>query len=359
MGLLTAGIIADCLSYDLNVEVIAGVITFVVGTYALLVDLFRLGFILDFVSLPVLSGFVSAVAVTIILSQIPALFGITGVGSGTAATVHDIAVRLPQTKPLTFVIGVSGILLLTIIQQAANRWGTQFCSLWVLYITRNAIVLLTFTTINFLVNKDLKTRLFDVSNISGTSIKAPVLPSLSLAMKIAGPCFIVFIALALEHLAIAKAFGRRSGYVIDVSQELCFLRASNLFNGFFTTMPTGGSFSRTSVNADSGVKSPFSGLLTSSFVILSIYFLTPALFWIPKATLSAIIITAVCQIIAPPSTFYGYWRTSMSDLISSMISFWVTLFGFRENRPFFCCNFQYNQPPPQHHLLKYFNALPR
>jgi sodium-independent sulfate anion transporter 11 len=153
-----------------------------------------------------------------------------------------------------------------------------------------------------------------------------VVPSLKLAQKVAGRCITVFIASALEHLAIAKSFGRRHGYTIDESQELCFLGISNFANGFFFTMPTGGAFSRTAVNSESGVKSPLGGLVTSGFVIIAIYFLTGALFWIPKATLSAIIITAVWQILISPKTFYTYWRTSLPDFVASMISFWVTLF---------------------------------
>lgn len=326
MGLLTAQIIADFAQDGLSPQTISGVVAFMVGVYALIIGMFKLGFVLDFISIPVLSGFVSAAAIVIILGQVPALFGETGVGSGTSTIIHGFFVKLPQTKPLTFAIGISGIVLLVLMQQAGKRWGEQYRALWLISICRNAILLLIFTGISYGVNKDLKKPLFDVSNISSTSIKPPVLPSLSLAQKIAGRCIAVFVAVALEHLAIAKSFGRRHGYFIDESQELFFLGVSNFANGFFFTMPTGGAFSRTAVNSESGVKSPLGGFITSGFVILSIYFLTPALFWIPKATLSAIIITAVWQIVIPPSTFYTYWRTSLSDFIGSMISFWVTLF---------------------------------
>lgn len=326
MGLLTAQIIADLLSEGFSAQIIAGVVTFVVGIYSLLIGLFKLGFILDFISIPVLSGFVSAAALTIIFGQVPALFGETNIGTGTSVIIHDFFAKLPQTKPLTFAVGISGIALLTIMQQAGKRWGNRFRLLWLISISRNAIILIVFTSISYVVNKDLKKPLFDISQISKTSIKPPSVPSTTLISKVAGRCITVFLAMALEHLAIAKSFARRHGYVIDESQELVFLGLSNFVNGFFPTMPTGGAFSRTAVNSESGVKSPLGGLVTSGFVVLSIYFLTGALFWIPKATLSAIIVTAVWQIVIPPKVFYSYYRTSLADFVASMISFWTTLF---------------------------------
>jgi sodium-independent sulfate anion transporter 11 len=326
MGLLTAEIIKDLIEEGYSAQTISGVVTFMVGVFSLIVGIFKLGFVLDFISIPVLSGFVSAAGLTIIFGQVPTLFGETNVGSGTPVLIHDFFTKLPQTKWLTFGIGFSGILLLTVMQQAGKRWGKRYRAVWVISICRNAILLIIFTGISYGLNKDLKKPLFDVSNISKTSIKPPVAPSLKLAQKVAGRCITVFIASALEHLAIAKSFGRRHGYTIDESQELCFLGISNFVNGFFFTMPTGGAFSRTAVNSESGVKSPLGGLVTSGFVIIAIYFLTGALFWIPKATLSAIIITAVWQILISPKTFYTYWRTSLPDFVASMISFWVTLF---------------------------------
>lgn len=84
--------------------------------------------------------------------------------------------------------------------------------------------------------------------------------------------------------------------------------------------------SRTAVNSESGVKSPAYGLVAGGVVVLSIFKLSPALYWIPKATLAAIIVTAVWHIVVPIKVFYGYWRTSLVDFITSMLAFWLTLF---------------------------------
>lgn len=104
------------------------------------------------------------------------------------------------------------------------------------------------------------------------------------------------------------------------------LGTANFVSSLLGGMAVSGAISRTSVNSESGVKSPLSGLVTSGVVLLSIYKLTGVLFWIPKATISAIIVTAVWQIVVPVSVFYKYWRTSLVDFIGSQIAFWVTLF---------------------------------
>lgn len=135
-----------------------------------------------------------------------------------------------------------------------------------------------------------------------------------------------FLAATIEHLAIAKAFARKNNYVIDPAQELVYLGVTNFFNSFFSAMPIGGAMSRTAVNSATGVKSPVYGLVAGGFVIVSIFALSPALFWIPKATLAAIIVIAVWSILSPPKTFLHYWKTSFVDFTASMLAFWVTLF---------------------------------
>lgn len=91
-------------------------------------------------------------------------------------------------------------------------------------------------------------------------------------------------------------------------------------------MGVGGAMSRTSVNSSCRVKSPLSGLVTTAVILVCIYELVGTLYWIPKATLAGIIICAVWPLIYPPSAFYRFWKTSLADFISSMLSFWLTLF---------------------------------
>lgn len=84
--------------------------------------------------------------------------------------------------------------------------------------------------------------------------------------------------------------------------------------------------SRTSVNSTCKVKSPLSGFVTTAVILICIYELVGTLYWIPKATLAAIIICAVWPLIYSPSVFRRFWRTSLADFISSMLSFWLSLF---------------------------------
>lgn len=125
-------------------------------------------------------------------------------------------------------------------------------------------------------------------------------------VKVAGRSVAVFVATALEHLAIGKAFSRRYRYEIDQDQELTYIGTINLFGSFFSCMPVTGGFSRTAVNAESGFKSPLGGVISSACVLVSIYKLTDEFYWIPKATLSAIIVVAVWQIVLPPKIFWHY-----------------------------------------------------
>jgi len=326
MGLLTGAMVRDLTPLGFKPQDIGAAVTFVVGLYALIVGFLKFGFILDFVSLPVLNGFFSAACFNIILSQIQSLFGEKIDRSTTGSTIHDIFGELPQTKPLTFAIGISSIAALVLLQTAGNRFGSRYPIIQFISLCRNAIVLILFTGMSYAVNNHRKSPRFAIAEVSSIHISNPSVPSTTLIGMVSGASITIFLALSIEHLAMAKAFGRRNGYIIDESQELCFLGISNFINGFFPTMPSGGGISRTAVNSESGVKSPLGGLATAAFVIVSIYQLTGALYWIPKATLAAILVVAVSQIITPLKTFYGYWRTSLADFVASMICFWLTLF---------------------------------
>ena len=286
----------------------------------------NLGFLLEFVSLPVLTGFISAAAITIILGQVPAIFGETGVGTGTANQIHDIFTKLPLTKPVTVAVGLGSMVLLIMLQVLGQRLGKKNKAIWIISIGRNALIIILFTITSFFLNRNLKTPLFDLTGKIPPGLIPPKTPDLALVKRVFAPSVAVFLAASLEHIAIAKSFGRKNHYTISANQELTFLGVANLANSFFGGMAVGGAASRTAVNSESGVKSPLSGIVTSAAVLASIFFLTNALFWIPKATLSAVIIVAVWQIVVSPSVFISFWKISFMDFVASQIAFWVTLF---------------------------------
>jgi sodium-independent sulfate anion transporter 11 len=308
-------------------EHIAPAVALMVGVYSMFVGFFKLGFLLEYISTPVLSGFISAAATVIILGQLPSIFGLDNVRSGTANTIHDFFATLGQSDWRTVLIGFSGIFILQSLQFVSRKYGKKSKIIWALSIGRAAIVLLIFTSISYGVNKNRPQKpLFEISKIKSAGIRAPQIPPAALISKVAVRALAPFLAASLEHIGIAKAFALKNNYRIDTSQELSYLGITNFFNSWFGAMPVGGAMSRSAVNSDTGVKSPLNGIFTSAFVILGIYKLSGALFWIPKATLAAIIITAVWHLVGPANIFYRYWRTSFADFVASMLCFWVTLF---------------------------------
>ncbi|KLU92657.1 hypothetical protein MAPG_11601, partial [Magnaporthiopsis poae ATCC 64411] len=285
---------------------IASAMAFWMGVYGMLLGFLNLGFLLEFVSLPVLAGWITAVAITIILNQVPSLLGIKGVGSGTAQQIHDIFAKLPKASGWTCLIGFTGILFMTILEKAGARWSAKNKIVWFFSITRAFSTLVLFTGISYAVNHprgQSKNFLFEVTQVSANGQEAPAIPPPALLGETAMRSIALFIGAAVEHCAIARAFGVKNDYVPDQTQELCYFGVTNFINSFFHAMGVGGAMSRTSVNSQCNVKSPLSGVVTTAVVLICIYFLVPALFWIPKATLAAIIITAVWNLIHSPSHF--------------------------------------------------------
>ncbi|KAF3759891.1 sulfate permease [Cryphonectria parasitica EP155] len=326
MALLTGDIVNDLVKEGYSDHSIATAVAFFVGVYSMGVGMLRLGWILDFIPLPVLTGYVSAAALTIVIGQVPTLFGETISSSDTGPIIREFFLKLPETQWQSFLVGWSGVLLLFLCQYLGRKWGQRHRIIWFLSITRNAIALLLFTGISYAVNHGRASPVFPIAKTVGTGIKAPSVPDMALLARVTGKAVAVWLAAALEHVAIGKAFGRRHKYAIDQSQELTYIGVANFLGSFFSAMPITGGFSRTAVNSESGVKSPLGGLVTTACVLVSIYTLTGAFYWIPKATLSAVIVTAVWPIIIGPATFWKYWKISFIDFVASQLSFWVTLF---------------------------------
>ncbi|KAF9739269.1 hypothetical protein PMIN02_005647 [Paraphaeosphaeria minitans] len=333
LGLLTAEIVLDYTSEGFSAQAIASMVAMCVGIYCLIVGGLKLGFLLEFVSIPVLHGFISAAGIVIMLGQIPSLFGVK-VGTGTGTIIHDLFAQIPDFKGPTVGVGLGGIVLLVALQKMGQTWGSKNKAIWFIALARAAIILVLFTGISYGVNKDIDLKnddpVWELSKVKSNGINAPKMPPSALFSKVFPRAVAPFLAAVIEHLAIAKAFARKNGYMIDPAQELVYLGVTNFFNSFFSSMSVGGAMSRTAVNSSTGVKSPAYAIVAGGVVVLSIFELSAALFWIPKATLAAIIVTAVWSILSPPKIFWHFWKTSFVDFVAAMLAFWLTLFESSE-----------------------------
>lgn len=136
---------------------------------------------------------------------------------------------------------------------------------------------------------------------------------------------------SLTHYSLCIAFGRVNGYKINPNQELIAIGVTNTVGTVFGAYPATGSFSRSALKSKSGVRTPAAGILTAIVVIVALYGLTPAFFWIPSAGLSAIIIHAVADLVAKPPQVYSFWRVSPLEFVIWAAAVLVTVFSTIEN----------------------------
>jgi sodium-independent sulfate anion transporter 11 len=265
-----------------------------VGVYSLAMGVLGLGFLLDYVSVPVLTGFISATALIIGMGQVGSLVGLSNLPDGLFNQIGGILKRLPDWDGPTCGIGFGTVVILLAVEQIGKKWGHKHFLVKYAASSRAIIVLVIFTLISYLVNKDRdanNTLLWGISKVKTNGIIAPTAHNPKLISKVATRSIAPLVASTLEHLAVGKAFGRKNGYAMDQTQEFNYLGVTNLMNSFFGAMPVGGAMSRTAVNSECGVRSPLNGIVTSAFILLTLYVFSPALYWLPNATLSAIIVS--------------------------------------------------------------------
>ncbi|KAI5862646.1 sulfate transporter 4.1 [Durotheca rogersii] len=327
LGLLTAQIIADLKDEFPRVDISAAV-AMMVGIWSLLIGLLGLGFLLDYVSIPVLTGFISATAFVIGMGQVGSLVGLSNVPDGAFNQLANILRRLPRWDGPTCGIGFGTALVLLALQHVGRRWGGRHFAIRYLASSRAIVVMVVFTLISYLANRgrDHGAYLWSISEVSTHGIETPRAPGAVLLARVAARSIAPLVACTLEHQAVGRAFGRRNHYAVDQTQEFNYLGVTNIVNSFFGSMPVGGAISRTAVNSECGVRSPLNGAITAGFIILTLYVFSPALYWLPKATLSAIIIMAVIHLFGPLSLIWRYWRVSLADFVACMVAFWVTIF---------------------------------
>ena len=257
----------------------------VVGILALAAGLLRLGFLANFISEPVLKGFIIGLALTIIVGQLPKLFGIDKEEGDFFEQLWHFLGSLGETSGLTLVVGALSLALVVGLKELAP-------------VVPGSLVAVLAGIV--------AVRLFDldqhgVAIVGGIESGLPTigLPDVSADsyLDIAPAAVGVMLVGFAEGLGAAKAYAAKNHYEIDPNRELVALGTANLGAGLSSGMVVNGSLSKTAVNASAGARSQLSGLVVAALTVVTLLFLTGLFEELPEATLAAVVIAALVELV--------------------------------------------------------------
>ena len=282
---LSFGIVADYGGGDSEAVVLTTALALATGLVAMAAGLLRLGFLASFISEPVLKGFIIGLALTIMIGQLPAMLGVDKGSGNFFEQTWDLITHLGDTDVLSAVVGIGSLVALLVLRR------------WMPFLPGSLIiVLIGIAAVNLLGLDD------DGLDIVGTIQSG--LPDLGLP-DVSGNDFLTLLAASVgvmlvgfaEGLGAAKTYAAREGYDVDPNRELVGLGVANLGAGLASGMVVNGSLSKTAVNGGAGAKSQISGLTAAVLTVVTLLFLTGLFEKLPEATLAAVVVAAVIELV--------------------------------------------------------------
>jgi SulP family sulfate permease len=275
------------------------------GALLLLAGLLRLGFIAQFLSRPVMEGFVFGLAIFVTVKQLPKLFGIEGSDGDTFEQLFHLIAHLGETSGATLLVGAGALALLF---TAERRWPRIPGGLLTLALGIAISGALSLSTHGVAIVGSVPSGLPSVGIPSVDSEHIPAL------LAAAGGLLLVIFS---ESLGAAETFATKYGYAIDPNQELIALGVANVGSGFVRGLAAGGSLSQSAVNDAAGARSEVSPLVATGLMFVTVLLLMPLFKNLPEAVLAALIIHAVSHLFKV-AAFRRYWS-------ERPLEFWVGL----------------------------------
>jgi sulfate permease, SulP family len=277
------------------------VLALISGLILIAMGVARLGFLANFLSHPVISGFITASAVIIALSQMKHIFGIHVEGHNLIEQISSLIASLSDTNLSTLAIGAATIgflfwsrrMLASLLEQIGlSKWIANSLS-------KAAPVVAVIATTVAVWALDLQAAGVAVVGDIPRGLPIPTLPSFDAALwsMLFLPALMIGVVGYVETISVAQTLAAKRRERIDPDQELVAMGAANVGAAISGGFPVTGGFSRSIVNFDAGARTPAAGALTASGIAIATMFLTPLLFLLPKATLAATIIVAVLTLI--------------------------------------------------------------
>ena len=278
------------------------------GLVSVLAGILHLGRIAQFFSSSVLAGFVSGLAVVIIVKQLPKIFGIESGSGNVWERLYDLVIHLPETHLLTLAVGLSTLVLMLLMEHYFHK------------IPAALVVMIYGIVIASVLG--LAERGVHVIGEIPAGLSGPALPNIALDQwlsLIPGALALSLVVFA-EAIGPARSFATKHRYAISPDQELIAIGAANIGAGLFHGFPMGSSLSKSAANDAAGAKTQMSGIIAAGLTIIVALFLTPLFTNLPEATLGAIVIVAVSGMFKWQEML-RFYRLRRLDFILALVTF--------------------------------------
>lgn len=329
VSLMTAAAIGNLgLETPAQIALAAATLAFISGILLTVMGVFRLGFFANFLSHPVIAGFITASGVLIATSQLKHIFGVEAHGHNLIELLQSLFANQHLTNQITLLIGVTTVGFLFWV-----RKGLKPLLLSTGMKPRLAEILAKAGPVGAVVATTLAVAIFDLENkgveIVGTvPMGLPPLAIPSFDADLWGSLFISAVLISIigfvESVSVAQTLAAKKRQRIVPDQELIGLGTSNIAAALSGGYPVTGGFARSVVNYDAGAETPAAGAFTAVGILFAALLLTPLLFFLPKATLAATIIVAVLSLV-DFSILTKTWNYSKVDFTAVAATIFLTL----------------------------------
>lgn len=303
--------------------VAAAALALITGIILLALGLMRLGFLANFLSHPIIAGFITASGVLIAASQLKHVLGVPAHGETLVAILQSLASHLAQTNLVTLIIGAGSILFLFLTRAYLQNLlrnaglGETLASA----IAKAGPLLAVIGATVFVAALHLDTKGVAIVGDIPSGLPPLTAPTFDTGLwrELTGAAFLIAIIGYVESVSVAQTLAAKRRERIDLDQELIGLGTSNIAAGISGGFPVTGGFARSVVNFDAGARTPAAGAFTAVGIALAALFLTPLLYYLPQATLAATIIVAVLSLINL-RVIRETWVYSKSDFTAMAIT---------------------------------------
>lgn len=308
--LVAAGLTGIAVAGSENYVALALLLAFMMGALQLSMGLLKLGFLVNFLSRPVISGFTSAAALLIGFNQLPHLLGVS---SGRSNQLHKLLAGLSDV--------VSEVHLGTLVVGLFATGGLLALKKWAPRVPGALVVVVSSIVASWAFGfQNLGIKVVGVIPDGLPSFTMPAW-SLSDARTLLPTALTLSLVAFMEAISVAKAIEERHGYRVDANQELRALGLANVVGSLFQSYPTTGGFSRTAVAEQAGGKTPVTAWIAAAIIALTLVALTPLFYHLPNAVLAAIVMVAVVGLVdlSYPRTLWKQDRVEAGILLATAL----------------------------------------